>query len=85
MHREDIVWEPTWVPSFKPVKSRVVPEGTARAERMMVEHCVLETLARDAPSELENVHVATRLLRSRSSSFAGAVICGSGTGPARTW
>lgn len=67
----------TVVPSLRPVKSKVVPEGTARAERMMVEHEVFDLLAEDAPPDPENVQVVARLARS------GAAV-GSGTGEAST-
>ena len=66
----------TVVPEFKPVRSRVTPEGTARADRMMVEQDVLDLLALEAPPEPEKVQVVARLLKS------GAAV-GSGTGDPR--
>jgi hypothetical protein len=68
----------TVVPEFKPVRSRVTPEGTARADRMIVEQDVLDLLALEAPPEPEKVQVVARLLKS------GAAV-GSGTGDPRTW
>jgi hypothetical protein len=56
----------------------VTPEGTARADRMMVEQDVLDLLALEAPPEPEKVQVVARLLKS------GAAV-GSGTGDPRTW
>lgn len=68
----------TCVPSLRSVKSRVVPDGTARAERMIVEHEVFDTLADEAPPEPEKVHVVARL-----SSCAASVGSGAGAGAAR--
>lgn len=63
----------TDVPELRPVRSKVVPEGTARAERMIVEQEVLDLLAEEAPPDPENVQVVARLASS------GAAV-GSGTG-----
>jgi hypothetical protein len=72
----------TVVPSFKPVRSRVVPEGTASADRMMVEHDVLDLLASEAPEEPEKVQVVA--LFSRSARLGPAVGAGDGAGMAST-
>jgi hypothetical protein len=63
----------TFVPDLRPVKSSVVPDGTATLDRTMVEHEVLDLLAEAAPLEPENVHEAARF-----SSVAGAVTAGAG-------
>lgn len=63
----------TFVPELRPVKSSVVPDGTATFDKMMVEHEVLDLLAEAAPLEPENVHEAARF-----SSVAGAVTAGAG-------
>jgi hypothetical protein len=68
----------TVVPSFKSVRSRVTPDGTASAERMMVEHEVFDLLADEAPPDPEKVHVVA--LFSRSGAAVGA-----GAGAASTW
>jgi len=66
------LWVSTVVPEFKPVKSRVVPEGTASADRMIVEQEVLDLLAEDAPPEPEKVQVVALLLRSGAAVGSGA-------------
>jgi hypothetical protein len=48
------------VPEASPVKSRVVPEGTATSERTMVAQEDLDLLANAAPLLPENVQVALR-------------------------
>lgn len=70
----------TWVLSFNPVKSRVVPEGTATLERTIVAQEVLDLLAEAAPFEPEKVQLAAR-----SSMLAALVTRGAGaaTGLAR--
>ena len=55
-----------------------MPEGTATEERTMVEHEVLDLLAREAPLEPEKVHVVARLSRG-----GAAVTCGWEIGVAR--
>lgn len=52
---------------LSPVKSSVVPAGTATLDNTMVEHEVLDLLAKAAPFEPENVQEAARF-----SSEAGA-------------
>jgi hypothetical protein len=47
----------TVVPSFRPVKSNVVPEGTATADSTMVEQAVLDLLADEAPLDPEKVQL----------------------------
>ena len=69
----------TWVPELRPVRSRVLPEGTARALRTMVEQEVLDLLADEAPPEPEKVHVVAR-----SSRFGAAVGAGAAAGAATT-
>jgi hypothetical protein len=49
-----------------------VPDGTAKAERMMVEQDVLDLLADDAPAEPEKVQVVARLAKSGAAVGAGA-------------
>lgn len=71
------------MPEFRPVKSSVTPDGTAIAERMMVEQEVLETLASEAPFEPLKVQVVARLAIALERSGAGVGI-GIGTGPAMT-
>jgi hypothetical protein len=44
------------VPSFRPVKSSVTPDGTAKAERTIVEQDVLDALAAEYPVEPAKVH-----------------------------
>jgi hypothetical protein len=48
------------VPEASPVKSRVVPEGTATSERTMVAQEDFDLLADAAPLLPENVQVALR-------------------------
>jgi hypothetical protein len=62
----------TCVPELRLVKSNVVPEGTARAERMMVEQLVFDLLAADAPLDPVNVQVVARLARSGAAVGSGA-------------
>lgn len=62
----------TVVPLVRPVKSNVVPDGTAKAERMMVEQEVLDLLADEAPADPEKVQVVARLARSGAAVGAGA-------------
>lgn len=62
----------TLVPELRPVRSNVVPEGTASADRMMVEQEVLDLLADEAPPEPEKVQVVARLSRSGAAVGAGA-------------
>lgn len=61
------------VPELRPVKSSVVPDGTATFDKTMVEHEVLDLLAEAAPFEPENVQEVARF-----SSLAGAVTAGAG-------
>jgi hypothetical protein len=44
------------VPEVRPVRSKVVPDGTATLERTIVAQDVLDLLAREAPADLEKVH-----------------------------
>jgi len=67
----------TFVPELRPVKSSVVPEGTATFDKTMVEHEFLDLLAEAAPLEPENVHEVARF-----SSVAGAVTAGAGAASA---
>lgn len=46
------------MPKVSPVRSRVVPEGTATLLRTMVAHEVLDLLAAEAPEDPEKVQVA---------------------------
>ena len=48
------------MPDVSPVKSRVVPEGTATFERTIVAHEVLDLLAAAAPDDPEKVQDALR-------------------------
>ena len=48
----------TLVPLFSPVRSRVVPAGTATEDKVMVVHEALDLIAEAAPVEPEKVHVA---------------------------
>lgn len=63
----------TLVPELRPVRSSVVPDGTATFDNTMVEHEVLDLLAEAAPFEPENVQEVARF-----SSVAGAVTAGAG-------
>lgn len=58
----------TWVPVVRPVRSRVVPEGTAMADKTIVAHDALDL---EAEAALVNVHVA-RLSRRAAAVGAGA-------------
>jgi hypothetical protein len=71
----------TCVPDFNPVKSSVTPDGTAIAERIIVEQEVFDLLAEEAPPEPENVQVVARLARSGAAVGTGA---GAGAGTAKT-
>lgn len=57
----------------------MVPEGTATADRMIVEQSFWETLALEAPAEPENVQLVARLAR-----LGASVMAGSATGEAAT-
>ena len=57
----------------------MTPDGTAIAERMMVEHEVLDLLAEEAPAEPEKVQVVALSLR-----FGAAVGAGAAAGIAKT-
>lgn len=65
------VGHPTVVPSFRPVKSKVVPDGTATADSTMVEQAVFDLLAEEAPLDPEKVQVVAL-----SFNLAGAVTWG---------
>ena len=67
----------TEVPEFNPVRSRVTPDGTAKADKTMVAQDFFDLLASEAPLEPEKVQVVALLERS------GAAV-GSGAGRART-
>lgn len=71
------------VPSSRSERSRVVPEGTARADRTMVAHDPWLTLAREAPDEPEKVQL---FLLATFAADGGGVMTGTGsaTGEART-
>ena len=56
-----------------------MPDGTARAERIIVEQEVLEMLAEEAPPDPEKVQVVARL-----ASSGAAVGFGAGAGTATT-
>jgi hypothetical protein len=62
----------TVVPSFKSVRSRVTPDGTASAERIMVEHEVFDLLADEYPPDPEKVQVVALFSRSGAAVGAGA-------------
>jgi hypothetical protein len=62
----------TVVPLFKSVRSRVTPDGTASAERIMVEHEVFDLLADEYPPDPEKVQVVALLSRSGAAVGAGA-------------
>jgi hypothetical protein len=68
------------VPSFKSVKSSVVPDGTATSDNTIVEQDVLEALAEDAPSEPEKVQLEAR----SCSAFRVGGVVGAGAGTACT-
>jgi hypothetical protein len=72
-----------WVPEFRPVKSKVTPDGTAIAERIIVEQEVFDLLAREAPVDPLKVQVVARFAIALLRSGA-AVGIGIGTGPAKT-
>lgn len=72
----------TWVPEFKPVRSSVVPEGTATLLRTIVAQEVLDLLASEAPVEPENVHEAL-LAKSGAAVGSGAAVA-AGAGAANT-
>lgn len=62
----------TVVPLVRPVRSNVVPDGTAKADKMIVEQEVFDLLAEEAPPEPEKVQVVARLARSGAAVGAGA-------------
>lgn len=62
----------TVVSSSRSLRSRVVPEGTATSERMIVEHDFCDLLALDAPLEPEKVQLVALLARLGAWVIAGA-------------
>jgi hypothetical protein len=56
---------------LRPVKSKVVQDGTLTAEIMIVEQEVLYLLAEEAPADPENVQVVARLLISGAAVGSG--------------
>lgn len=62
----------TLVPLVRPVRSNRVPEGTARADRTMVEQEVFDLLTEAAPPDPGNLQVVARLSRSGAAVGAGA-------------
>ena len=62
----------TVVPLFRPVRSRVVPAGTATEERTIVEQEVLDLMAEAAPLEPVKVQVEERCSISDARVAAGA-------------
>lgn len=60
----------TVVPLFSPVRSRVVPAGTATEDKTIVEQEVLDLMADAAPLEPEKVQVEDR--RSSADAAVGA-------------
>ena len=65
------------VPLVNPVKSRVVPEGTATLDKTMVAQLAFDLLAEAAPLAPENVQEA------RLSRVAAAVTAGAGAAETR--
>jgi hypothetical protein len=74
----------TAVLSFRLDRSKVVPDGTATLERIMVEHDACDLLADDAPLEPEKVQVVA--LFAIAAGSGGGVMAGAGwaTGEANT-
>jgi hypothetical protein len=68
------------VPFFNPVRSRVVPAGTATEDKTIVEQEVLELIAEAAPLEPEKVQV-----EARSSRVDVAMTSSSGTVSGIAW
>ncbi len=62
----------TLVPFFRPVRSRVTPDGTASADSTIVEHEVFDLLADKYPPDPEKVQVVALLSRSGAAVGAGA-------------
>lgn len=62
----------TVVSSSRSLRSRVVPEGTATSERMIVEQDFCDLLALDAPLDPEKVQLVALLARLGASVIAGA-------------
>ena len=74
----------TWVPDLRPVKSRVVPDGTERALRTMVAQEALDLEAAAAPPDPEKVQAVPRCsIAARASAGFGAAV-GAGAGAAET-
>ena len=75
----------TAVLSFRFDRSKVVPDGTATLDRIMVEHDACDLLADDAPFEPEKVQVVALFARAAAGS-GGGVMAGAGwaTGEAIT-
>jgi hypothetical protein len=64
----------TLVPLFRPVRSRVTPDGTAGADSTIVEHDAFDLLADEYPPDPEKVQVVALLSR-----FGAAVGASAGT------
>ena len=62
------------MPLVRPVRSSVVPDGTATDDSTMVEQEVFDLLAEEAPPEPEKVQVVARLSRSGAAVGAGAAL-----------
>lgn len=60
------------MPELRPVRSRVTPEGTATADKMIVEQEVLLLLADEAPPDPEKVQVVTLFARLGPDVGSGA-------------
>jgi hypothetical protein len=71
----------TFVPDFKPVRSRVVPAGTATLFKVMLEQDALFLSASAAPVEPVKVHVA--LVSSVLTAGAAATRAAEDTAPRR--
>jgi hypothetical protein len=69
----------TVVSSARLLRSRVVPDGTATSDRMMVEQEACDLLAEAAPEEPEKVQEVARLAK-----LGASVMAGSATGEAMT-
>ena len=78
---------PTFVPLFSPVRSRVVPAGTATEDKTMVEQDFLFLIAAAAPLEPEKVQLEERSSRSDATvtlaTGAGAGIAFTAAAPSR--
>jgi hypothetical protein len=69
------------VPSFSPVKSKVVPDGTATDDRTMVAQDALDALAEAAPAEPLKVQLPARLATAWSARGLGVMVGGAARTP----